>query len=163
MRLVSNVIVVFYSFLLLTNCTQANEPQISRAGTNSAIETTRVVSDVDEACLAEAIYFEAGLTPEARAAVAHVILNRSRDQRFPKSVCGVIRDGCQFSYRCSGKPLTLKDPRKRDGAYSAAEAVLTGAPDITNGALFFHAASVSPGWFKTRPRIGEFGGNIFYR
>jgi N-acetylmuramoyl-L-alanine amidase len=41
--------------------------------------------------------------------------------------------------------------------------VLSGAPDITKGALFFHSARVAPGWFETRPRIGTFGGNVFYR
>ena len=38
-----------------------------------------------------------------------------------------------------------------------------GAPDITEGALFFLSARVSPGWFSSRPRVGTFGGNVFYR
>ena len=44
-----------------------------------------------------------------------------------------------------------------------AETVLAGAPDITKGALFFHSARVAPGWFASRPRVGRFGGNVFYR
>lgn len=156
-------IVSIFAFLALANCTQATEPPLSRAKAAPALEAVRVTSEIDRACLAEAIYFEAGTSAEARAAVAHVILNRARDPRFPKSVCGVVRDGCQFSYRCSGRSLALADPRKRDGAHRTAEAVLSGAPDITGGALFFHAASVKPGWFRTRPRVGEIGGNVFYR
>ncbi len=162
MSSVTNTIATILALLVLANCSQATEPPVSRAKTDGAA-ALRVVSEVEEACLAEAIYFEAGAGAEARAAVAHVILNRARDPRFPKSVCGVVREGCQFSYRCAGKSLALKDPRKREGAERTAEAVLTGAPDITGGALFFHAASVSPGWFKSRPRIGEIGGNVFYR
>ena len=122
-----------------------------------------MVSETERACLAEAIYFEATTAPESRAAVAHVILNRAEDPRFPRTVCGVVRDGCQFSYRCSGGSLALSDPTKRQGAQRTAAAVLTGAPDPTRGALFFHAASAAPGWFNSRPRIGEIGGNVFYR
>jgi N-acetylmuramoyl-L-alanine amidase len=151
------------ALLALANCTQAADRPISRAGANPVAETAKMVSEVDQACLAEAIYFEAGTSAEARAAVAHVILNRSEDPRFPKTVCGVVHDGCQFSYRCSGRSLALKDPEKRVGAHRTAEAVLTGAPDITNGALFFHSARAKAGWFASRKRVGEIGGNVFYR
>ena len=41
--------------------------------------------------------------------------------------------------------------------------MLTGAPDITRGALFFHSSAAAPGWFESRPRVGTFGGNVFYR
>ena len=41
--------------------------------------------------------------------------------------------------------------------------VLGGAPDFTKGALFFHSAQAAPGWLKSRPRVGVFGGNVFYR
>ncbi len=151
------------ALLALASCSQATEAQVSRASANPSAEATRMVSEVDQSCLAEAIYFEAGGTAEARAAVAHVILNRARDPRFPKSVCGVVRDGCQFSYRCAGKSLALNDRKKREGAHRTAAAVLNGTPDTTNGALFFHSARAKAGWFASRKRVGEIGGNIFYR
>jgi N-acetylmuramoyl-L-alanine amidase len=151
------------ALLALANCTQAADLEVTRASSTSGVEATTLVSEVDQACLAEAIYFEAGGSAEARAAVAHVILNRAEDPRFPKTVCGVVRDGCQFSYRCSGRSLALKDPTKREGAHRTAEAVLTGAPDNTGGALFFHSARAKAGWFASRKRVGEIGGNIFYR
>ena len=124
---------------------------------------SRSVTEADRACLAEAIYFEANPSAESQQAVAHVVLNRARDPRFPRTVCGVVKDGCQFSYRCSGRSLALRDGKKREGAVRTAEAVLSGAPDPTNGALFFHSARAKPGWFKSRPRVGEIGGNVFYR
>jgi len=118
----------------------------------------------DLACLAEAVYFEArGTGPEGEAAVAHVIVNRTNAREFPSTVCGVVADGCQFSYRCDGRPDALANPSDRANAFRIAETVLSGAPDFTNGALFFHAASMAPGWFSTRPRVGQFGGNVFYR
>jgi spore germination cell wall hydrolase CwlJ-like protein len=96
--------------------------------------------------------------------VAHVVVNRAKSPKFgPRTVCGVVADGCQFSYRCDGRSDALNDPRSRAKAFKIAETVLAGAPDITEGALFFHSARVSPGWFSSRPRVGTFGGNVFYR
>lgn len=115
-------------------------------------------------CMAEAVYFEAGGTgAKGEAAVAHVILNRANSPEFPAGVCGVVRQGCQFSYRCDGKSDALANGARRDKAMAVARTVLAGSPDITNGALFFHSAEAAPGWFKTRPRVGKIGGNIFYR
>ena len=115
-------------------------------------------------CLAEAVYFEAGGTgSKAEAAVAHVIVNRAESDEFPGTICGVVSEGCQFSYRCDGRSDALADAERRDDAYAAARAVLRGEPDITDGALFFHAATAKPGWFSTRDRVGKIGGNVFYR
>ena len=42
--------------------------------------------------------------------------------------------------------------------------MLSGSADPTDGALFFHSAKARPGgFFKKRPRVGEIGGNVFYR
>jgi spore germination cell wall hydrolase CwlJ-like protein len=139
--------------------------EATRAATNPTIDPAEIhVESRDLACLAEAIYFEArGTGAKGEAAVAHVVVNRARSAKFPNSVCGVIGDGCQFSYRCDGHAETLAEPGSRSRAFRIAEAVLSGEPDITEGALFFHAASASPGWFNTRPRVGKIGGNVFYR
>ena len=116
------------------------------------------------ACLAEAVYFEArGTGAAGETAVAHVVLNRAGAPEFPDTVCGVVAQGCQFSYRCDGRPDALSDPRQRTRAFRAAEAALDGAADPTHGALFFHSASASPGWFASRKRLATIGGNVFYR
>lgn len=130
--------------------------------TRNAPAATPGSADLD--CLAEAIYFEAGGTgAKGEAAVAHVIMNRARSPKFPGSVCGVVRQGCQFSYRCDGKSDALAQRDRREHAVKTARAVLAGEPDITNGAIFFHSAKAKPGWFSTRPRVGQIGGNVFYR
>ena len=71
-------------------------------------------------CLAENIYFEARNQGFAGwVAVAQVTLNRVRDDRFPNTICEVvkqgltyesgfpIRDKCQFSWYCDGKSDTI--------------------------------------------------------
>ena len=121
-------------------------------------------SKKDVACLAEAVYFEArGTGTQGEAAVAHVIVNRTNAREFPSTVCGVVADGCQFSYRCDGHSDALADARARARAYKVAEAVLAADDDPTNGALFFHSAKAKPGWFAKRPRVAKIGGNVFYR
>ena len=135
----------------------SREPEVGRARTADG--------GAELACLAEAIYFEArGTGAAGEEAVAHVVVNRTRERGFPSSVCGVVRDGCQFSYRCDGRADTLSDPKARARAYKTAATVLAGdANDITRGAIFFHSAKAPAGWFKSRPRVGTIGGNVFYR
>jgi N-acetylmuramoyl-L-alanine amidase len=117
------------------------------------------------ACLAEAVYFEARGTSDTGAlAVAHVVVNRQESSKFPGTICGVVHEGCQFSYQCDGRPEVLADRKERNRAYRAAEAALEGeSSDPTNGALFFHSSGAEPGWFSSRPRVGEIAGNVFYR
>lgn len=152
----------FACLLVLANCA-APPQQIETPAPAPAPQVSRA-SGGDLACLAEAIYFEArGTGAEGREAVAHVVVNRAEDPEFPDSVCGVVGDRCQFSYRCDDNPDVLAHEGERAAAFRTAQAVLTGAQDITDGALFFHAERIAPGWFDTRRRVGVFGGNIFYR
>lgn len=152
------------ALLALANCSSASEPVRSARDAAPAAPDAARASGAETDCLAEAIYFEARGTGDAgREAVAHVVVNRAQSPLFPDTVCGVVADGCQFSYRCDGGPEALTDPRARGNAIQTARAVLGGSPDITRGALFFHSARAVPGWFQTRARVGDIGGNIFYR
>jgi spore germination cell wall hydrolase CwlJ-like protein len=168
-RALARLCLAFTAVLTLANCASSEAIQSTRnapAGVAAAPEASRgKASASDLACLAEAIYFEArGTGTTGETAVAHVVVNRAKSRSFDAStVCGVVADGCQFSYRCDGKSDALSEPSARARAYRIAETVLAGAPDITDGALFFHSSAAAPGWFKTRPRVGTFGGNIFYR
>ena len=147
----------------LANCAGTGATKIARNAPELGPAASRSASS-EIACLAEAIYFEArGTGAKGEAAVGHVVVNRAESGEFPGSVCGVVADGCQFSYRCDGRSDALADPGARSRAFRTAETVLTGAPDITKGALFFHSAGAAPGWFNSRPRVGTIGGNVFYR
>lgn len=124
----------------------------------------------DHACLSEALYHEArGTAEEGLRAVGEVILNRASNPQFPESICGVIdqryNGSCQFSYRCDSIPNDVyNEPAELARVQAVAMTLLTDRQtDITDGALFFHAASMVPGWFGTLAPRGQFGGNIFYQ
>lgn len=149
---------------LATDAQVSPETSLLGAAATASPDQSRYAQGA-KACLAEAVYFETrGRSLKAGQAVAHVVLNRREHEEFPESVCGVIEDGCQFSYQCDGKPEAMDDLEERERAFRAAGAVLEGdADDPTDGALYFHAESASVDWFETLDRTAEIGGHIFYR
>ncbi len=119
----------------------------------------------DLRCLTTALYFEArGESVAGQAAVAEVILNRADSPLYPGSVCGVVGQGCQFSYACDGRSDVMTDPAARSVATRIAAAMLGGAPRLlTQGATHFHTPAVRPSWSKRFPRTATIGYHIFYR
>ena len=131
----------------------------------------------ERACLAEAVYFEArSETFTAQLAVANVILERVRDDRYPGTICQVVHQGryrrgkpvrhrCMFSYWCDGKPETIANIRAYKTAVSIAELSMEGVIlDNTDGSTHYHATYVRPYWTLTEDfeRVGQVGGHIFY-
>ena len=131
------------------------------------------------ACMATAIYFEARGEPMVgQVAVAQVIMSRVYDERYPDTVCDVvkqgyyyswdktipIRDKCQFSFWCDGKPETIKDEDAYFWATEVAQAVMVGTLyDTTQGATHYHAYYVQPSWSKKFTRTVRINDHIFYR
>jgi spore germination cell wall hydrolase CwlJ-like protein len=141
------------------------------------------IADVE--CLAMNIYHEARNQPFAgQLAVASVVINRVRDERFPDTVCGVVRQGptrpswkgtgelipvrnrCQFSWYCDGKsdkPLELQQFKR---IYLLSIDILRGDTlnlDITDGATHYHADYVTPSWASSKTKTIEIEDHIFYR
>ena len=122
-------------------------------------------------CLAEALYFEArGETVKGQFAVAEVILNRVRSDRFPGSACGVIRQGtgkkyqCQFTYTCDGYKDTIKERAAYERVAKVARVALDGkAPKLTDGATHYHTNAVRPRWSRVFTKTAAIGVHIFYR
>ena len=122
-------------------------------------------------CLTDNIYYEAGYEPEdGKVAVALVTLNRLQDPRFPKDICGVVKQKtqstCQFSWFCESKKPVSSDRAKEiyDQARMVALHVYVNydkLPDITNGALFYHADYVNPRW--KLEKTTTIGRHIFYK
>ena len=95
------------------------------------VETGQSFDKEELKCMAENIYFEARHEPMAgKVAVGQVVLNRIKDERFPATICEVVKQGphreswktkkdpslkpeerryyprknrCQFSWYCDGK------------------------------------------------------------
>lgn len=116
--------------------------------------------------LAEAIVYEArGEPTKGQIAVAHVILNRKQDPRWPDRVVEVILQPKQFSY--------LKDKHKqtqptqddwvkaRRVAYNAINGL---SKDPTKGAVFYHTKKVKPR-LSNKPVVmtALIGKHVFYR
>ena len=126
-------------------------------------------------------------------AVSAVVLNRVNDKRFPNSVCEVVYQGptreswktrqhkdlpdykrqyypvknkCQFSWYCDGKNDTPHNKKKYKELLDLSSLILYNElsfVDITDGALFYHADYVTPGWAKTKHKTVEVEDHIFYR
>ena len=121
-------------------------------------------------CLANAIYFEArGEIIKGQYAVAEVILNRVASPAYPNNVCAVVyqgsarRNACQFSFMCDGRAEYIREPKAFLQSGKIAKIMLNGAPrELTKGALFYHAKSVSPIWIKKMRRTATIGYHHFY-
>lgn len=93
----------------------------------------------ETACLALAIYFESRGEPEkGQRAVGNVILNRTRSQKYPDTVCAVLFQKGQFSFIRNGRAVTPKTPTMWENALRIANELLDGnAADNSGGALSF--------------------------
>jgi spore germination cell wall hydrolase CwlJ-like protein len=126
---------------------------------------------VAKSCLARAIYFEARSESElGQLAVATVILNRSKAENYPSSICGVVYQGasrlnaCQFSFACDGQSDLPQTGRAWDAALAVTALALSDDPPMQSvaAATFYHADYVTPGWSKSMNRLTKIGRHIFY-
>ncbi len=115
-------------------------------------------------CLAGAIYFEAkSESLVGQLAVGRVVVARSKSGRFPESYCGVVYQPSQFSFVRGGTmPAIPKASRDWKEAVAIAQIAHAGTwQSPAEGALFFHAAYVSPGW--RLKRLARIDNHVFYR
>lgn len=115
-------------------------------------------------CLAGAIYFESKGEPlNGQLAVGRVIVNRSESGRFPADYCGVVYQPSQFSFVRGGRMPAINTGsrawREAVAIAQIADKDLWDSP--AEGALFFHARHVSPGWQLRR--VAQVRNHIFYR
>lgn len=123
------------------------------------------------ACLSQAIYFESrGEALEGRIAVAETILNRVKSERYPDTVCKVVRQGtgllnqCQFSYHCDGLKENIDELDVYIDIQKLAVKMLSGySSRVTDGATHFHTIDVSPYWASELVMTASIGRHLFYR
>ena len=135
-------------------------------------------------CLALNTYHEAkNQSLVGQIATAQVVMNRVEDNRFPNTICEVVKEGptrpswedpkkeypirhrCQFSWYCDGKPDIPKNEKAWQKAQDVAFLVLYDKIklDVTEGATHYHATYVRPSWAKTKKRTTRIEKHIFYR
>lgn len=115
-------------------------------------------SDVD--LIARAINGEARGEPyEGQVAVGAVILNRTRDPKFPKTVAGVIYQPGAFTAVSDGQinvPISQKS-----SVFKAARDALNGW-DPTNGCIYYwNPATATSKWIWSRPIVRKIGKHYF--
>lgn len=122
-------------------------------------------------CLARAIYFEARSESElGQLAVAKVILNRTKDPNYPKTICGVVyqgsdrRNSCQFSFACDGLADEIKNKEAWNRSKRVAQKAMDGDQSIKAiaAATNYHADYVQPKWARSMKRLIKIGRHVFY-
>jgi spore germination cell wall hydrolase CwlJ-like protein len=128
---------------------------------------TKALADKQVKCLAENIYYESrGESLKGQVAVAKVTLNRL-DEGYANTVCGVVKQGCQFSWTClSG--LSFPTGHLWNQAVGIALITLNNreqVEDPTNGATHFHATYINwkPTWRRVKDSVNQIGNHVFYR
>ena len=135
-------------------------------------------------CMALNIYFETRAVSLADAvAVSDVVMNRVKDNRFPNTVCRVVKQGkqkpswkdpnkmvmkrnaCQFSWYCDGKADTPKNAEAWERSRKLARDIYVHGQHIgiTEGSTHYHATYVKPYWAPNMDRVARIGSHIFYR
>ena len=109
-------------------------------------------------------------------AVADVVLNRVHDDRWPNTVCEVIKEArldskgnpirhrCQFSWYCDGLSDRANDTDSWQKAQDVAYKILyqNEHRGLTEGATHYHAHYVNPNW-RGVDLVGTIGLHKFYR
>ncbi len=121
-------------------------------------------------CLTQAIYYEARTESEdGQAAVAEVVLNRSRSGVYPADVCAVVYQRnsrtCQFTFTCDGSigrgavnaTAWARAERIARSVYAGSSQALLPASSVN-----YHANYVRPSWGSRLARIRQIGAHIFY-
>lgn len=164
-------------FPLATHEPDATLEDYSRYITRKFVPPLHATSTkLDVRCLTEAIYYEAANQSElGKEAVAMVIVNRVYNKRYPKTICGVVKQShvvsekkiCQFSYWCSDE-LTKPILKAWKESRVIAERVLLNywqrelIDTELNKAIYYHADYVNPKWRTQKVYVGRVGNHLFY-
>lgn len=134
------------------------------------LKSPAVVPNNPIECLTQAIYYEArSESEEGQAAVAAVVMNRSRSGRYPRDVCQVVYQRnsrtCQFTFTCDGsigrRPVNMTSWAR---AERIAREVYEGRSSVSlpGNSVNYHAHYVRPTWGQRLEQVRQIGAHIFY-
>lgn len=163
---------------------EQKEPLFPQEERNAYIQEYNEFLKREISCLALNMYFEArGEDRDGQDAVAFVTLNRVMSTRYPNTVCEVvyqakttasgfpIRNQCQFSWYCDGRPDVAVESVYREievrAEYIYVNYYLNSnyIDDTTGGSTHYHATHVEPFWSKHEnyQEVASIGDHVFYR
>ena len=139
-------------------------------------DSPSVAEAADLFCMAEAIYFESrGEADIGQLAVGITIKNRFKHPKYPASICGVVRQGkyskgvplrdkCQFSYWCDGRPEKIEDHEAWTKALDLAKLILDTTLEISGleNVTHYHSNKVQPRWSRKLTYKKTVGRHLFY-
>ena len=125
--------------------------------------SAKELSKAEITCLTKNAYHEAGNQGEKGIlATVFVVLNRTKDSRFPSTPCKVISSPFQFSWYGKGK--VVKDHKTYEEIEKlVVEAVAGKHRDITRGSTHFHTTKVRPSWCNKLTKTVKIGDHVFYK
>ena len=126
----------------------------------------------DLACLNEALYFESlNQSEEGMKAVITVILNRKQARGFPSSICGVVQQAQQFSYRDGIKTGVVIKPQPKNSVDKAAlrriqslsRSVVQGTfkPNLPKDVLWYTKHDVKRKWMRDMTVVARIDSHKF--
>ena len=122
-------------------------------------------------CLALAIFHESGnQSVIGKQAVAEVVINRVRSEKYPDTVCSVIKQNNQFSWY--NKNVSLSNPpriiykntqsmQQWETSKDIARQQLIQKTNHVKGSLFFNTTRLGVR-YKTNELPRKIGGHVFY-
>lgn len=132
----------------------------ANTATNTAAKKTSTVNNNNVMLLARIINGEARGEPyEGQVAVGAVVMNRTRDSRFPSTIAGVIYQPGAFTAIVDGQI----NANLEQNSINAARDALNGW-DPSGGAVFYYnPAKTTNKWIWSRPLIKVIGKHKFCR
>lgn len=126
----------------------------------------------DLACMNEVLYFEAlNQSKEGMKAVLTVVLNRMQARGFPSSICGVVQQANQFSYRRGVNPNIVLKPKPKNPAdklallkiQSLSRSVVQGTfkPNLPKEVLWYTKHSVQKSWMRDMTIVARIDSHKF--
>lgn len=119
------------------------------------------VSKNDVDLMAKVVYAESNSEPyEGKVAVASVILNRLRNNKFPKSIEGVIKQRYAFSCVVDGNVYANPDTT----CYNAVFDALDGKDPTTSALYFYNPKTAHSSWMSSvkKYNIKNIGHHVFF-
>lgn len=117
----------------------------------------------EEECLAEVLYYEArSENVTGMSAVAGVIMNRVASDRFPDTVCEVVNQTKQFSYKTTIDPSVMVEPEDWNKAYRLAKHILKSGKYFVHNSCHYDVYWSRPYWTKHYKIEFVLGKHVFY-